>query len=181
MEISLIPKQQESKLKLKSIFNYFPVAAVAIILVVLYGVLLLQKKSLDKNIIQARSEFNQNESIIKKEFGVGSYALADKINNLSQVLSSRLYWSNFIGRTPKIFNSDVTIKGYTLDLKNFKISVSGSTPTYSSLQKQLDDLKNNKEFVQDSSLAESSFSENSIVFKINITFKRDILKSPYSL
>lgn len=176
VEISLIPKKQESSnIQIKNTLYYAPGVVVATVLVVVYVVFLFQKISLEKSIDQSQAKFSQNDAIVKQSFGVNSYGLADRINNLSQILSSRLYWSNFLGRSDKIFNSDVTVKSTRFDMENFKIVVSGTTPTYDSLQKQLNSLKDNKDFVQSFSLAESHFSDNSISFTIEVDFKKDIL------
>lgn len=176
VEISLIPKKQElSDVKIQNTLYYAPSVVVIVVFFAIYLVFLFQKNSLEKSVNQSRIEFSQNDMVIKQAFGVNSYELADRINSLSQVLSGRLHWSYFLGRSDKVFNPDVTIKSTKFDMGDFKITVSGSTSSYDGLQKQLDALKNNKDFVQSFSLVESSFSDNSISFVIEIVFKRDIL------
>lgn len=185
VEISIISKKQQEKMYLSGtksdLWNYSPIIMVAIVAAAVYFILLVQKAILKKDIEQSQTRFSQNEAIVKQSFGVSSYELSDRLSNLSQVLSSRLYWSNFLGRPNKIFNSDIIISSSKLNVKDFKVSFSGLAPSYDSLEKQLEDLKNNKDFVQDFSLLESSFSNNSIIFKIDVTFIRNILKGPYSL
>lgn len=184
-EISIIPNKQQKNTSLpgvtSAIRNYLLIIAAAVAVIIVYFILTIQKTTLVKQINQSQAQFSQNEAIIRQTLDVSSYELSAQLSNLSQILSSRLYWSNFLGRSDKIFNSDITIKSFKLDIKNFKVGFTGSAPSYDSLGKQLEDLRNNKDLVQEFSLAESSFADNSIMFKIDITFAKDILKGPYSL
>lgn len=183
-DISIISKKQNmasSTSHESSIVNYWPIAATVIAVAVVYGLLFRENIIIKKEISGNRETFSQNEAVIKQTFGVSSYELADKINGLSQILSSRLYWSNFLGRdNGKLFNPDVIIKDSKLDMKAMKISFTGTVSGYEGLQRQLDDLKKNKDFVRDFSLVSSSFVDNSVNFKIDVTFKQDILKGAYS-
>lgn len=184
MDISIIPKKIEvrrSVLAKNKFISYLLIIIAVIAMVGIYSFLLYQKMSLKKTIEESKVRFSQNESSINQELGSSSYVLADKLNNLSTILSNRLYWSNFFGKLDKIFNPEAVIKSSQLDAKNLKVTVSGSMPSYDTLQKQLDDLGKNTNFIQDFSLIESSFSENTINFRIDINFKKDVLKRSSSL
>lgn len=181
--ISIIPKIQTraSLSTAKSVLKYSPILAAIALLVVIYVVFLIQNVTLKKKILETESQFAQNEARVKKEIGMNSYALGESLDRLGQILASRLYWSQFLGKEEKVFSSDVNIKSSQFDMKDFKINVTGSVPSYERLEKLLSELKESKDLVATFTLIDSSFTENNVSFTMEVVFEKELLEGPYSL
>lgn len=180
VEITLTSKlSKQSYFTLSNILKYAPVIGVFIVCVALYGMLTLNKRSLDQKISETNQVFSRNEAIIKKDLGSDSYRLAGKTESLAQVLSQRLYWSNMVGKFDNIFNADTKVTETIFDMEKFKITVTATAPNYGAIEKQISDLRKKKDIIQSVSLDSPSFSDNNISFRLEITLKNDILKGPY--
>lgn len=181
--ISIIPKTQThaSLSAAKSILKYSPILATTMLLVIIYVVFLVQNIALKKKISETESQFAQNEARVKKEIGMNSYALGESLDRLAQILTARLYWSQFLGKQEHVFSPDVSIRSSQFDMKDFKMNVTGSVPSYERLEKLLSELKENKDLVATFTLLDSSFTESNISFTMEVVFKKDLLKGPYSL
>lgn len=180
VEIALISKlSKQSRFTLNSVLKYMPIVGVFIVLIIVYVVLVIDKRNLDSKINETNELFYKNEAVIKQELGIGSYQLADKTNNLVQILSKRLYWSNTIGKFDNIFNTGTKVESVVFDMKNFKITVNASASNYEAVEKQVSDLKNKKDLIQSVLLNSPSLSGNAISFRLEITFRSDIVRRPY--
>lgn len=182
VEIYLAPKSSKQEIqKIDRFLRSAPVATTVVILLVVFLILLLNKRSLREEIKQDQIIFAQNENIIKNELGMDSYELANKASNLTQILSGRLYWSNILGKFDNLLNPEIKVKNTVFSADEFKINVSASALNYEMVEKQINDLKNNTNFVRSVTLNEPSFAENSISFSLEIVLNKNLLKSVYSL
>lgn len=182
-DISIIPKLQTTAPlpSAKFILNYSAILFTIALVIVIYVAFLVQNISLKKEIFEFESQFAQNEALIKREIGMDSYALGSRLESLTRILAGRLYWSGFLGKEERVFGPEISVKGSDFDMKDFKIIATGTVPSYESLEKLLGDLRNNKDLVSSFSLLESSFIEGSVSFKMEVIFKKELLRGPYTL